>query len=223
MQKGLPLFIFLLSFHPLRAQDDSLRLRAQDDSLRLGARALALESTGFPRQIGNSLAENIHFHFTRQSDGKDIRLKGGAVLFTLQKPRIVEWKATDSADELKMEVNAALRSGRTLSYQVKVTALQDLELKEITMHIPLQPDSVFTWKKDTTQADRAEVAVLSARTGIHYLLHGKDWGNQGRGGITVAIKGRSLLANNYSGAHSIKKGDTLEYDFDLYSSSGSIQ
>jgi hypothetical protein len=65
-----------------------------------------------------------------------------------------------------------------------------------------------------------EVKIETPYLFLGYVLHGTQWANGGRGGITVGIKGRSLLANNYTGAHSMKKGDQLEYDFDLFNSIG---
>lgn len=47
------------------------------------------------------------------------------------------------------------------------------------------------------------------------LLLPSSWGNEGKGGIDVGIKGSSMLANNYSGPRNLKKGDTLYYNFTL--------
>jgi Family of unknown function (DUF6067) len=206
--------------HLLRAQGNnpahSRDIRVIGDTIIFHGTRLELDQQGFPGQIDSMLAENIHFHFTRQADGKDIRLKSEGIVFIRQQPARVEWRAINISDELKMELNAVLISDGLLSYTVKATALQDLELKEITMHIPVRPDSNYAWKKDTARANQTEVSVSTGHAGLHYLLHGSAWMNEGKGSTTVGIKGRSLLANNYSGAHNMKKGDTIEYDFDLY-------
>ena len=47
------------------------------------------------------------------------------------------------------------------------------------------------------------------------LLLPSSWGNGGKGGIEVGVKGSSMLANNYSGARTLKQGDTLYYNFTL--------
>lgn len=220
MQKAFLLLLFLPAAHLLRAQQNVGRapveaIRIQADTIFLHGVRLQLDQQGFPGQIDSMLAESIHFHFTRRSDGKDIRLKSEGLVLTRQQPGLVEWRASNSSDELRMEVSAVLRKEGSLSFTIEATALQDLELKEITMHIPLRPDSNYTWKKDTTQTNRTEVSVRTTHAGLDYSLRGKEWGNGGRGGVTVGIKGRSLLANNYSGARTLKKGDTLEYKFDM--------
>ena len=220
MQKILLLSFFLTGNCLLQAQENKYpapagTIRVEGDTLLLGGVRLELDQQGFPGQIDSMLAENIHFHFTRLADGKDIRLNSEGLVFTRQEPVLVEWRTTLISDELKIVLNAVLRSEGSLSYKVSVTALQDLELKEIAMHIPLRPDSHYTWKKDTTRADRIDVSVGTPHTGLRYLLHSKEWNNQGKGGIIVGIKGRSLLVNNYSGARSMKKEDSIDYDFVL--------
>jgi len=196
-------------------------LRAQKDTAWMGQGKTDLESTGLPKQIDSLLVENIHFHFTRSSDGKDIRLNGPGAIFSPEMGDGLHWTAMDSSEELTMLVHGKRGRHGAFSFQVTVTAQQDLELKEITLHIPLRPDSNFTWRKDTSGMNTTKVVIVTRYMTLQhmlleYVLHGKEWANEGKGGITVGIKGRSLLANNYTGAHGLKKGDRLEYDFDLF-------
>jgi hypothetical protein len=241
MQKPL-LLLFFLSVHQLRAQipadwASAKGITKHGDTLRSPGKMILLDQTGFPTQIWNylalggkdtiaadthRLAEGIHFHFTRSSDGKDIRLKSTGLVFTMQDAGRFEWKVADTSYELKMALEGSLDIYGTMHYQVRVTALQDLELKEISMHMPLRPDSNYTWKKDTSDARRGRsltrdtwtnIFITTDSAGWQYSLEGRQWDNAGKGGVTVGIKGRSLLANNYSGMHKMRKGDTLEYDF----------
>ena len=260
MQKSMLLLLFFLQTCLLRAQDPVIppsphsSLSVRGDTLSMEGRTVELDPQGFPGQIksffssggidtgavaSNILAENIHFHFTRLSDGKDIKLQSEGVTITLQQSTLVEWRAGNVSDELKMELSGSLRSDGSLSYKVKLTALQDLELKEITMHIPFEKkvakkingvglgedyemggmlfprDSTFSWKADSSHAEEADIWVGTTNAGLRYSLNGPEWRNEGRGGVTLGIKGKSFLANNYSGAHSMKKGEELHYDFDL--------
>jgi hypothetical protein len=246
-------------YTPLTIQGDTL--------ISLLGRAVKLNPTGFPEQIqtffspenteitnvsNNLLAENIHFHFTRKSDGKDIRLKPQGLQFTKKTPGTITWQATSIADELKMEVSASLEFDGFLSYTVKVTALQDLDLKDIVMHIPFEkavatymmglgqkggyrPDSMYHWKWDVAHKNQDGAWIGTVNAGLQYSLRDEhyvrplntnfylqkpliapsSWANGGNGGIDVGIKGRSMLANNYSGPRQLKKGDTLFYNFNL--------
>jgi len=42
-----------------------------------------------------------------------------------------------------------------------------------------------------------------------------SWGNEGKGGVDVSEKGSEVLVNAYSGAREIKKGEVLNYNFEL--------
>ena len=246
-------------YTPLTIQGDTL--------ISLLGRDVRLGAQGFPEQIrtfftpemtditttpNNLLAENIHFHFTRRADGKDIRLKAQGVQFLERSEGTVSWQAASIADELKMEVHASLEFDGFMSYTVKVTALQDLDLKDIVMHIPFQkeaatymmglgqkggyrPDSMYHWKWDVAHKNQDGAWIGAVNEGLQYSLRDEhyvrplntnfylqkpliapsSWANNGNGGIDIGIKGKSMLANNYSGPRVMKKGDTLYYNFNL--------
>ena len=246
-------------YTPLTIQGDTL--------ISLLGRTIQLSKQGFPEQIqtffssemteitttpNKLLAENIHFHFTKQSDGKDVRLKPQAIQFTGRSPGTLKWQTASLADELKMDVSATLEFDGFLAYTVKVTALQDIDLKDITMHIPFQkdmatflmglgqkggyrPDSMFHWKWDVAHKNQDGAWIGAVNGGLQFSLKGEhyvrplntnfylqkpllaptSWANGDKGGIDIGIKGKSMLANNYSGPRQLKKGDTLYYNFNL--------
>jgi Family of unknown function (DUF6067) len=178
-----------------------------DTLIRLLGRSIRLSRQGFPEQIqtyftpemtdttdhpNNLLAENIHFHFIRASDGKDIRLIPRGVQFTERSPGTVSWIATSASDELKMDVSAAVEFDGFLSYTVKVTALADLDLKDIDMHIPFQPDmaqymmglglkggyrpdSMYRWKWDVTHKNQDGAWIGEVNAGLQYSLRDEHY------------------------------------------------
>ena len=238
-----------------------------DTVIRLLGRSIYLNRQGFPEQIQtfftpemtemtdqptNLLAENIHFHFVRQADGKDIRLKADGVKFTERSPGTVSWKAVSASDTLMMEVGATLEFDGFLSYTVKVIALADVDLKDIVMHIPFQPgiarymmglgrkggyrpDSMYRWKWDVGHKNQDGAWIGEVNAGLQYSLRDEryvrplntnfylqipliapsSWAIGDKGGIDIGIKGRSMLASNYSGARRMRKGDTFYYNFNL--------
>src|SRR5262249_22159921 len=110
-------------YTPLALQGDTM--------ISLLGRRIQLNRQGFPEQIqtfftpemteigaepNNLLAENIHFHFTRQSDGKDVRLKSEGLQFTEKTAGTVRWQALSSSPELKMEVSGSLEFDGFLAY-----------------------------------------------------------------------------------------------------------
>lgn len=241
-------------------------LEINGNSINLLGRKVILDQNGFPKQIqtfftpemteistvaNNLLYENIHFHFVRKADGKNSVLKDGGVNFTKKEAGTVQWSAKNSNDSLQMDVAGSLEFDGFLAYTVKVTALKDVALKDITMHIPFQPNAAtymmglgqkgglrpekvdWKWEVATKNQDGAWLGNVNA--GLQYslrdeqyvrplntnfylqkpLLLPKSWGNENKGGISVGIKGSSMLANNYTGERTLKKGDVLYFNFNL--------
>jgi Family of unknown function (DUF6067) len=178
-----------------------------DTLISLLGRTVKLNGSGFPEQIrtffspenteitttpNNLLAEDIHFHFTRTSDGKDIRLKPQGLRFGQRTPGTVTWQTTSASDELTMDVSASLEFDGFLSYTVKVTALQDLDLKDIVMHIPFdkasavymmglgqkggyRPDSMYHWKWDVAHKNQDGAWIGTVNAGLQFSLRDEHY------------------------------------------------
>ncbi len=241
-------------------------LTLQQKTISLLGRKVELNDEGFPKQIQTFftpemtgytdqpnaiLYEPIHFHFTKM-DGKNFPLKAKGFHFTRQESGTYQWEASTNAnDTLQMDVNASIEFDGFANFTVKVSALQDVQLKDITMHIPFKkemakymmglglkggerPDPVnWKWEVATKNQDGAWIGNVNA--GLQYSLRDEkyirplntnfylqkplllptSWGNENKGGITVGIKGSSMLANNYTGERSMKKGDVLYFNFTL--------
>lgn len=241
-------------------------LKVDGNSISLLGRKIELDKNGFPKQIqtfftpemteigtvaNNLLYENIHFHFVRKADGKNTMLKDGGITFTKQEAGTVQWATKNANDSLQMDVNGSLEFDGFLAYTVKVTALKDVALKDITMHIPFQPNAAtymmglgqkggvrpekVEWKWDVANKNQDGAWLGNVNAGLQYslrdeqyvrplntnfylqkpLLLPKSWGNDNKGGITVGVKGSSMLANNYTGERNLKKGEVLYFNFSL--------
>ncbi len=240
-------------------------LKVSGNTISLLGRKVELNKDGFPKQIqtfftpemtsytlqpNNLLTEGIHFHFTK-NDGKDVQWKNSGITFTLRQPGTVQWLAVNTSDDLKMEVKASLEFDGFVSYIVKVTALNDVALKDIAMHIPFEkqyakylmglgqkggyrPEN-FEWKWDVQHKNQDGAWIGNVNAGLQFslrddkyvrplntnfylqkpLLLPVSWGNENKGGITIAAKNKSILINNYSGERTMKKGDVLYYNFNL--------
>ncbi|MBS1668229.1 MAG: hypothetical protein JST58_12700 [Bacteroidetes bacterium] len=244
-------------YTPLQINDNVVsllgrKLQINEDGLPKQVQTFFTEEmTGYTTEPNNELTEPIHFHFIRQSDGQSMKWEHQGLKFTEQSPGTVKWQAISSNDSLLMEVSASMEFDGFISYSVKITALQDIDLKDIAMHIPfkmdaakymmglgqkggLRPDSVI-WKWDVAHKNQDGAWLGNVNQGLQYslrderyarplntnfylqkpLLLPSSWGNENKGGITIAKKGNAILANNYSGPRSMKKGDTLFYNFNL--------
>jgi hypothetical protein len=208
------------------------------------------EMTGYSDQPNNLLYEGIHFHFTKM-DGKNLTLKSKGLQFTNQEAGTMQWQASNVNDTLQMDVNASLEFDGFSSFMVKVTALQDVKLKDITMHIPFKKELAkymmglgqkggerqdpVKWKWEVATKNQDGAWIGSVNAGLQYSLRDENyvrplntnfylqkplllptsWANGDKGGIDVGIKGSSMLANNYTGEKSLKKGDVLYFNFTL--------
>lgn len=238
----------------------------ENNEINLLGRKVSLDRNGFPKQLTSFLNddlsaydtvarrllyENIHFHFVRKSDGKNLKFSDDGLTFTKKEAGMVKWLARSISDSIKVEVEGTLAYDGFLSYVVKVTALQNLSLKDITMHIPFQktaanaimtdgmertprPEKVeFKWDGSITNPDG--IWIGNPNAGLQFSLSdeqykppylsnfglkrqqtlAKSWANEGRGGITVGIKGSSMLVNSYTGAIDMKKDQVVHYNFNL--------
>ncbi|SDD23585.1 glycoside hydrolase domain-containing protein [Niabella drilacis] len=240
-------------------------LAVKDNRIDLLGRRVIVDSSGLPAQLqtffteemtelktepNNIVTEPLHFHFTG-ADGKDLKFKSKGVHYTRQEPGTVAWTATNVSPSVQMDIAASLEFDGFLSYTVKVTALQDVDFRNINLHIPftreaatylmglgekgrLRPDSL-SWNWDVANKNQDGVWVGAVNAGLQYSLRDENyvrplntnfylqkplllpasWGNDHKGGIIIAQKGKSILADNYTGARSMKKGDTLYFNFNL--------
>ncbi len=97
-----------------------------------------------------------------------------------------------------------------------------------------RPDSIG-WKWDVATKNQDGAWIGTVNSGLQFslrdekyvrplntnfylqkpLLLPSSWGNANKGGITIALKGKSVLVNSYSGERKLKQGDVLHYNFTL--------
>ncbi len=193
------------------AQDNTViapytALVVKGNSISLLGRKIELSNDGFPKQIqtfftpemtgysdtaNNLLTEGIHFHFTKMEDGKNIKLAGNGVKYLLQQPGTVKWTAISSSDQLQMQVNASLEFDGFMNYVVKITALQDVALKDITMHIPFEKyfakymmglgqkgglrQNDFKWKWDVANKNQDGAWIGNVNAGLQFSLRDENY------------------------------------------------
>ncbi|MBB3053765.1 glycoside hydrolase domain-containing protein [Mucilaginibacter gotjawali] len=181
-------------------------LVVSDHSISLLGRKVELNNDGFPKQIqtfftpemtgysklpNDLLTEAIHFHFTKMADGKNMTLKNQGIKFTRTEPGTVQWKASSGNDTLQMEVSASMEFDGFIAYTVKVKALQDVDLKDITMHIPFTKDVAkymmglgqkggyrpenFDWKWDVAHKNQDGAWIGNVNAGLQYSLRDEKY------------------------------------------------
>jgi len=240
-------------------------LKKTGNTIDLLGRQFRVAKTGFPAQIesffttrmtsiGDSgrdlLTEPVHFHFTK-TDGKEIAFTPGSLQYTEASEGTICWQVNNQSADLDMFVTGALEFDGFVNYTVKVTALQDVQLKNISLHLPMVPEAAkyimglgfegqqtpasvdWKWQVATKNQDGAWLGDVNA--GLQYSLRDEhyvrplntnfylqkplllpvSWGNEGKGGIKMGMKGAAFLVDNYTGARRLQKGDTLCFNFRL--------
>jgi hypothetical protein len=208
------------------------------------------EMTSFSSSAKNILAQPMQF-VASSSDSKKLNWKSSGVLFTAKTPGTVKWKSNSSNDALKMEVTASAEFDGYVIYQVKLTALKDVDLSDIKLLIPFNKDAAkymmglnlkggyrsqqYSWKWDVAHKNQDGVWIGDVNAGLQFSLRDEkyvrplntnfyllkplqlptSWGNDNKGGININEENNIVLVNNYSGERSMKKGDTLYYNFNL--------
>lgn len=201
-----------------------------------------INTDGLPAMVKTSfnlVTEPIHFHVINAANHSDIKWKSGELNFKNKKNGQISWAVKNSSDSLDMDVKATVKADGMVKYTVKITALNDINLENIRLHIPftkeaaksikglgtaagLRPE-VVDWKWSTAKAKQDKVWLGDVNGGLQYKLTDKQhknmpvsWSNEGQGGIHIEQKGKAILADNYSGARHLKKGDVLYYNFNMW-------
>jgi Family of unknown function (DUF6067) len=126
-------------------------LRVEGQAVSLLGRKVILGPSGLPgsiesyfseemTSIGRSpkqlLSESIQF-LAEGADGKQLALTNNTFKFTETKEGIVRWEGLSTASDIQLSVQGQLEFDGFVSYSVKVTALNDVSLKDLRMEIPM--------------------------------------------------------------------------------------
>lgn len=181
-------------------------LQVNNTTISLLGRQIELNDDGLPKQIQtfftpemtgmstepkNLITEAIHFHFDNADTTKKMTWKKSGVTFTNIQPGTVEWKASSSSAELQLDINASVEFDGFGAYSVKLTALKDIDLKDIRFHLPftrdaskymmglgqkggLRPDK-FEWKWDVATKNQDGAWVGDVNGGLQYSLRDEKY------------------------------------------------
>ncbi|WP_221887752.1 glycoside hydrolase domain-containing protein [Chitinophaga polysaccharea] len=193
------------------AQDDAViapytPLELKDSVISLLGRKVGINKDGFPAQIQtfftpemtslstqpkNIFTEPVHFHFIEAATGKDLHWQSNGWQITQKAPGKISWKALNTTTGLEMEVTATLEFDGFLDYTVKVTAQEEVALKDITMHLPfdkgaakymmglnqkggVRPEKI-DWKWDVKNKNQDGAWIGDVNAGIQFNLRDENY------------------------------------------------
>ncbi|WP_231596007.1 glycoside hydrolase domain-containing protein [Sphingobacterium endophyticum] len=177
----------------------------QDSILSILGREVVLNSSGLPKQIrtyftpemteisdqANSILEQaMHFKFTGVN-GKDEQLSGQGFQFTQKEEGLYGWKSQLKNQNLQVDLDGTLEFDGYMHYVVKVQALQDIDLSDISLEIPFQKDqaaylmglgqkggyrpSNIDWKWDVAHKNQDGAWIGAVNAGLQFSLRDEHY------------------------------------------------
>lgn len=180
-------------------------LKVQGSSISLLGRKLTLGANGFPQQIStyfteemtsigtkpnNVLAQPFQFNVVN-AKGKTEQWTGGHSTVTSAEPGTVKWASKSTTGDVSMNVTGSVEFDGFIKYQVKVTALHDVDLNDIQMVIPLSgaasqyimglnlkgekmPES-YQWKWDVAHKSQDGAWIGNVNAGLQFSLRDENY------------------------------------------------
>ena len=82
------------------------------------------------------LSDDVRF-IIETSAGNTIKLKSGELEFTKEVNSTLKWKVTNRSKELELTVLGVAEFDGFMSYELQLTSLADLEIKDIRLELPI--------------------------------------------------------------------------------------
>jgi len=148
------------------------------------------EMTGYTEKPNNILYEPLHFHFYNTPKTQE-KFVAGNLRIISKDAGMVRWTATNTSENLKMDIEGALEFDGYVHYVVKVIALKDVDFSNVDFHIPFEkgstkylmglgekggvrPDTV-KWKWDVAHKNQDAVWVGNVNAGLYYNLRDEHY------------------------------------------------
>ncbi|ASU35410.1 glycoside hydrolase domain-containing protein [Mucilaginibacter xinganensis] len=192
----------------LAQQNDVIKpyipLVVKNNTIALLGRKVILDKTGFPKSIQtyftpemtsfSSIAKEViaaPIKLVAENNVGAEKWQSKGVKFTETRAGTVKWDAVNTAANLQMDVSGTIEFDGFASYMVKVTALHDVDLKDIRMEIPFnkeaskymmglnlkgekRPDS-YEWKWDVPHKNQDGAWIGDVNAGLQYSLRDENY------------------------------------------------
>ncbi|TDE12756.1 glycoside hydrolase domain-containing protein [Dyadobacter psychrotolerans] len=238
-------------------------LKRENNSISLLGRKLTLGENGFPVKIETFFTPEMTgmtkepkqviqapVQFVIEGAGGEIeKLVSSGLKYTSQTAGTIGWTSNSTSANMSVDVQAYVEFDGFVAYQVKVTALKDVNLTDIRLDLPMHKDAArymmglnlkggnrpasYDWKWDVVSKNQDGAWLGDVNAGLNFslrdekyvrplntnfylqkpLLLPSSWGNENKGGIRISENGDQVLVKNYSGERSMKKGESLYYNF----------
>jgi hypothetical protein len=179
-------------------------LVVKGSSISLLGRKLTLNKTGFPQSIQTFFTPEMTAYSSKAKEVLNAPIKlvaetdGGIeawqpkeIKFTEIEAGTVKWTAANTSARLRMDVSGSIEFDGFASYTVKVTALQDADLKDIRLEMPFSSDASrymmglnlkggkrpgnYQWKWDVAHKNQDGAWIGDVNAGLQYSLRDENY------------------------------------------------
>jgi hypothetical protein len=174
------------------------------NTIALLGRKVILNKTGFPKNIQTYFTPEMTSFSTKakevisapislvaENNNGAEKWQSKGVKFTETQAGTVKWEAVNISTNLQMDVSGSIEFDGFALYTVKVTALQDVDMKDIRMEIPFnkdaskymmglnlkgekRPDS-YEWKWDVPHKNQDGAWIGDVNAGLQYSLRDENY------------------------------------------------
>jgi len=181
-------------------------LKVEKRSISLLGRRMFVSDNGFPSQILSFFTKEmtgyttrpsrifsgpVRFNVTKQGGANPMVWKERGLQFVRKEAGTVSWKAESYNTELKREVSATMEFDGFVMYTVKLTALNDVSIKDIALVLPFTRESSkymmglgqkggyrpagFDWKWDVATKNQDGAWIGNVNMGLQYSLRDEKY------------------------------------------------
>lgn len=181
-------------------------IRVNNSALEFLGRTVTLNADGLPKQVETYfttemtgyakdptpiLDQPIHFTVASASGSLVSLPVSSNLAFTTKQAGTVSWTATSGNKQVSMQVQGSLEFDGFMTYNVKFTALEDLELSDIALQIPFKKEmarymmglgqigsrrpAAFSWKWNVAQKNQDGAWIGAVNGGIQYSLRDENY------------------------------------------------
>ncbi|MBX2924980.1 MAG: hypothetical protein KF746_22455 [Chitinophagaceae bacterium] len=149
------------------------------------------EMTGYATRPTPVFAGPAQFTVTKQGASNAMAWKEKGFEFTRKEPGTVSWKAESYNADLKREVNATLEFDGFVMYTVKLTALNNINIKDISLILPFTKNAArymmglgqkggyrpgsFDWKWEVATKNQDGAWIGNVNLGLQYSLRDEKY------------------------------------------------
>lgn len=149
------------------------------------------EMTGFTEKPSRIFTGPVQFNVTKQGASNAMAWKNKGLQFVKKDAGTVSWKAESYNADLNREVTASLEFDGFVMYSVKLTALNDIHLKDIAMIFPFTKEAskymmglgqkggnrppAFEWNWDVASKNQDGAWIGNVNLGLQYSLRDENY------------------------------------------------